>query len=224
MLLQSIMKYYLGIIMYSVVKKIVFLILVCLLFSNDVVFAEDKILDAKINLENIKESKDNITFDIKVKISNKSLVNDSLFISYHILDRDKNVIQFENERKKIVFDNLDSEKNTFIIDLNSLYKYDKEEIIIQFDIVDITNLYWFSQNKSINFQPEIYNIKINLSDLKKNIISQNIPKMDENSKNFKERLNDIMLNLYQNKVVFVLNILFFIIVLLFLYKLRRILK
>lgn len=93
------------------------------------------------------------TFESEVEVSflNKELYNEKVFMSYHIYDKNNNELLWEGLRLPIVMDK-DKGKVKFYINLSKdvdlkKYKYLK----VKFDMVDESNLYWFSKNKSIKF-------------------------------------------------------------------------
>lgn len=106
---------------------------------------------------------ENLTYDIeyeaqfetkvRVRFLNRDYYNENLYLSYHIYTKDgKTLLSYENQRINIqADDNFEALMKVFI-DLSDILKQTKEkEIMVQFDIVDQENVYWFLDNTNIKF-------------------------------------------------------------------------
>ena len=143
--------------------------------------------------ENCFQSQVNIYFD------DLSYYNDSLFLSYHITDDEGKMLQFENERFPIKIENGSCKIDlTFNLDMLNK-KLKKDKYIINFDIVDVKNTFWFSQDKISMF---VKNIQVKNSWIKANFAN-----------NFKA--------IKTHKLIFLINISFFIAILLLFKKLKK---
>ncbi len=88
--------------------------------------------------------------DVTVKFEDMSLYNDQVYLSYHIVDENGGELLFENQRVPV---DLEAEFMTMHVDCANLEELaDRETAIIQFDLVDQRNVYWFSANSNISFQ------------------------------------------------------------------------
>lgn len=88
--------------------------------------------------------------DVTVKFEDMSLYNDQVYLSYHIVDEDGGELLFENQRIPV---NLEAAFATIYVDCANLEELaDRETAVIQFDLVDQKNIYWFSQKMDIAFQ------------------------------------------------------------------------
>lgn len=119
-------------------------------------FAEEKI----IPLEMIVLSEQEVytqNFHVKLKISFKEIAyyNDSLYVSYHLVDPEtKDIIQFENPRIQVP---KPSDEGLAEVETDvSLEDFKRDQnLMLQFDIVDEANAFWFSSEIE-NFQiPEV---------------------------------------------------------------------
>lgn len=120
--------------------------------SNIQVDAEvtsDVIITSDIDLV---QSKQQISGSIYVNYSNISLYNDMVKLSYHIYDKDNNVLIFENERMSFTL--IDGKAMVDInINLNDKKEIsDMKNLIIRFDLVDEKNLFWYNDNPNVNIQ------------------------------------------------------------------------
>ncbi len=88
--------------------------------------------------------------DVMVKFDDMSLYNDQVYLSYHIVDENGEEILFENQRIPV---NLEAPFMTMYVDCAGLEELaGRDSAIIQFDLVDQKNIYWFSQKTDISFQ------------------------------------------------------------------------
>lgn len=110
--------------------------------------------DADVVITNMSyEEEFSEKFESKVKICflNQELYNDNVFLSYHIFDTVGNdLLQYENQRIKIRLDDKGEMECTVAIDLKDILK-DSDAVIVRYDIVDQSNLYWFAANSEIDF-------------------------------------------------------------------------
>lgn len=93
------------------------------------------------------------TADIDVQFYDRALYNDQVLLSYHIYGEDGEMLVAENQR--IAFELNDQGTATVPVtvacaDLPELAEI--ERALVQFDLVDQKNAFWFSGNDSIGFQ------------------------------------------------------------------------
>lgn len=100
----------------------------------------------------------NYYIHLKTNIYNKALYNDSLKLSYHVFDKNGNIVQFENERYGLVMDS-DGEIQDIYLDVK--LEKPRKDVEIQFDIVDEMNNFWFNDSEVIT--GDIYKFKHNYS-------------------------------------------------------------
>lgn len=113
--------------------------------------------DVSILVESNKEQySKQIDAKIAVIFNRKNLYNDSVFLSYHLYDKDKNEILWEGKRFPLEVDKNGYGKTQIKIDLASdLEEKPKNDVVyIKFDLVDEKNIYWFSTNQNLNFTSE----------------------------------------------------------------------
>lgn len=108
-----------------------------------------RLVDASITVTG--DTKDNIYYGkANISFSDPKYMNEELKFSYHVLDEDGNILQFENERYSISSDSLESEIE-FSINIKEIcYNLNTSKIVLQFDIVDEKNSFWYWMSH-INF-------------------------------------------------------------------------
>ena len=88
--------------------------------------------------------------DVTVTFEDMSLYNEQVYLSYHIMDEKGEEILFENQRIPI---NLEAPYVTMYVDCADLEELaGRKTAVIQFDLIDEGNAYWFSTNGNISFQ------------------------------------------------------------------------
>ena len=102
-----------------------------------------------------------IETNVFVEIDNNELRQDQLYLSYHLLSDDGNLLYYEGERIKISTWNSDG---LAVVPVTiDIYNYGnispKQNIIIQFDIVDESKSFWFSMNPDIQLNNDSLNYK-----------------------------------------------------------------
>lgn len=129
-------------------------------------YAAETLSDISIQLldkQNINESY--IEASVEVCFYNMDYYNDQVYLSYHIFDElGKNYI-YENERIKINLDENGKAKIDLNINLTEANNNSRNKNkIIEFDVVDEENIYWFSTNNEIKFQTDNLNTKISMAE------------------------------------------------------------
>lgn len=139
------------------------------------------------------------TIDCEVKVSyeDEKLYNNGQFLSYHIYDSSNKLLNLEGARIPITL----NEKMDFKIDLNNYIDLKSiNEAHIVFDIVDQNQAYWMSTNNNIELKSE---------DIKY--------EKDE----FKRITNMYKTQFGGNKIVVLLNIIPWLLAIIFLVKRRN---
>lgn len=133
-------------------KIILYMNLVLLLFLLPLHVKAAQDADVVItNMSYEEEFSEKFESEVKVCFLNKELYNDNVFLSYHIFDASGNdLLQYENQRIKIRLDDKGEMKCTVAIDLEEILK-DSDAVIVRYDIVDQSNLYWFADNSEMGF-------------------------------------------------------------------------
>lgn len=135
-------------------KKWIILVLSCFFILNTfgftIIFAEKEISDVKITvISEQKAYEKEFTAEVQVSFYNQDFYNDEIFLSYHILKKEKDgteeILEFENPRVKVVLD----ESGTAVIKLQATLKELIDGAYMEFDLVDESNLFWFSYNQAI---------------------------------------------------------------------------
>lgn len=135
-------------------KKWIILVLSCFFILNTfgftIIFAEEEISDVKITvISEQKAYEKEFTAEVQVSFYNQDFYNDEIFLSYHILKKEKDgteeILEFENPRVKVVLD----ESGTAVIKLQATLKELIDGAYLEFDLVDESNLFWFSYNQAI---------------------------------------------------------------------------
>lgn len=135
-------------------KKWIILVLSCFFILNTfgftIIFAEEEISDVKITvISEQKAYEKEFTAEVQVSFYNQDFYNDEIFLSYHILKKEKDgteeILEFENPRVKVVLD----ESGTAVIKLQATLKELIDGAYMEFDLVDESNLFWFSYNQAI---------------------------------------------------------------------------
>ncbi len=135
-------------------KKWIILVLSCFFILNTfgftIIFAEEEISDVKIMvISEQKAYEKEFTAEVQVSFYNQDFYNDEIFLSYHILKKEKDgteeILEFENPRVKVVLD----ESGTAVIKLQATLKELIDGAYMEFDLVDESNLFWFSYNQAI---------------------------------------------------------------------------
>ncbi len=135
-------------------KKWIILVLSCFFILNTfgftIIFAEEEISDVKITvISEQKAYEKEFTAEVQVSFYNQDFYNDEIFLSYHILKKEKDgteeILEFENPRVKVVLD----ESGTAVIKLQVTLKELIDGAYMEFDLVDESNLFWFSYNQAI---------------------------------------------------------------------------
>lgn len=145
-------------------KKWTVLIVYCFFILNFLsffsAFADDREHpDVKISVLSDKEIyEEEFVSEVQVIFYNQDLYHDGIFLSYHILQKDENgtieILEFENQRVKVVLDESGTAGITLQIALNEL----KNGVYLEFDLVDVNNLFWFSYNEEIDFSSDVIEI------------------------------------------------------------------
>lgn len=90
-----------------------------------------------------------ISIDVTVTFKEDSLYNEGVYLSYHILDQNGELLQFENTRYPLTVEGGRAEQ-AILISLADLPEEENgEAMVIQLDLVDTQNVFWFSENGDI---------------------------------------------------------------------------
>lgn len=197
----SIMKC-LGKIMNKKLFNLLFIVFIGI-FTNANAQISDNYYDVKIESDINKNISSNIVnSNIKITFKNKNLYNEQVKFSYHITDLSGKSIQFENERIPFQID----ENGIGIVKLNVNFDnlttpIDNNKFVIQFDLIDEKNLYWFKSNNEIKIESNdiLYNKPVisHPKEIIKNSVEDN--KVND--------LNNILINITKNKYVLFVNII-----------------
>lgn len=91
--------------------------------------------------------------DVTVVFFDEALYNEQVYLSYHILDSDGEMLAFENQRLPMSLDEDGCAWMTVAIDAVAMPETANGPVArIQFDLVDEQNFYWFLDNTAISFQ------------------------------------------------------------------------
>lgn len=181
----------------------IMLVLIMMMLIPSIALAETNYLD---DVKIVLESENNVfTQQIEVKASihfyNQSIFNDHLKMSYHIFDKEDNLILWENQRVPILIDPSGTGDIKMSIDLSQVKETEGIDFIrLELDVVDEENAFWYSTNKDIEFG------------------SNNIVYTTNSLHRMSWKLSDVITS---NSPVFILNSLVFIAVIIFLFKFRR---
>ncbi len=88
--------------------------------------------------------------DVTVTFKDTSLYNEQVYLSYHVVDENGECLIYENQRLPFY---PDAAFTTVYVEWTSIEAIaDRSTAVIQFDLVDEANVYWFSENSDIIFQ------------------------------------------------------------------------
>lgn len=108
--------------------------------------------DAQVIIETgaMSYSDTGFAVDVTVTFKDMSLYNEQVYLSYHVVDENGEYLLYENQRLPF---HPDAAFTTVYIEWTSLEEIaDRSTAVIQFDLVDEANVYWFSENSDIIFQ------------------------------------------------------------------------
>ena len=128
--------------MTAMVMALLFLCVSC------VVFAEEQV---SIVLKKVDYTTDGMDFEVELAFADKSWYNDSIFLSYHILDEQGTMLRFENERFPVTLQGKKTKPVEVRVDCSQIPELEEvNEAWIQFNLVDSENLYWFRDKGMLN--------------------------------------------------------------------------
>lgn len=90
-----------------------------------------------------------ISIDVTVTFKEDSLYNEGVYLSYHILDQNGELLQFENTRYPLTVQGGRAEQTILISSADMPTGENGEAMVIQLDLVDTQNVFWFSENGDI---------------------------------------------------------------------------
>lgn len=133
---------------------ITFTLLCCFFISISKVFANDMIYDVKIMPTSEEEVYNkNLQSIVTVEFKTKELYNSKVYLSYHILGENNDVLVNENQRVPFKLNENGTAKVTLSINLEDLEETKKaKKLFIKYDLVDEKNVYWFSTKNDIIFE------------------------------------------------------------------------
>lgn len=135
-------------------KRIVFMLFIALILCTTWVYASDKDMTEDVMIINSEPEYTAIGIETTVTVSfyDKSLYNEHVYLSYHILGTDGTMLVFENQRLPLELDDDGTAEVVMAINCAWLPELDGLETAkIQFDLVDQQNLYWFSYSPNLSF-------------------------------------------------------------------------
>ena len=93
--------------------------------------------------------------DVTVKFNKQELYNDQVYLSYHVYDSEHNEILWEGQRFPLSVDNLGKGRLQTVINLKTgVVPLDDKQLVVEFDLVDEMNLYWFSSTPHISLSSD----------------------------------------------------------------------
>lgn len=90
-----------------------------------------------------------ISIDVTVTFKEDSLYNEGVYLSYHILDQNGELLQFENTRYPLTVQGGRAEQTILISSADIPEEENGEAMVFQLDLVDTQNVFWFSENGDI---------------------------------------------------------------------------
>ena len=90
-----------------------------------------------------------ISIDVTVTFKEDSLYNEGVYLSYHILDQNGELLQFENTRYPLTVQGGHAEQTILISSADIPEEAHGEAMVFQLDLVDTQNVFWFSENGDI---------------------------------------------------------------------------
>lgn len=90
-----------------------------------------------------------ISIDVTVTFKEDSLYNEGVYLSYHILDQNGELLQFENTRYPLTVQGGRAEQTILISSADIPKEAHGEAMVFQLDLVDTQNVFWFSENGDI---------------------------------------------------------------------------
>lgn len=131
------------------IALIVLLAFICIPLQ---VRAENNSVQVFAEKEVIYSSEDTINVD--VVFGGNKLYNEHIYLSYHVKNVQGDVLQYENSRYPIAL--YEDNTATVSVDINvNDIEVENGVLLLEFDIVDEENLFWFSDREDINFQTSV---------------------------------------------------------------------
>lgn len=90
-----------------------------------------------------------ISIDVTVTFKEDSLYNEGVYLSYHILNQNGELLQFENTRYPLTVQGGRAEQTILISSADIPEEAHGEAMVFQLDLVDTQNVFWFSENGDI---------------------------------------------------------------------------
>lgn len=132
------------------------IILTAVFLSVNCIVADgiEKSVDVEIQVsDEVKYTDVGVDVPVDIFFNNISYFNDQVYLSYHIFDTDGNPVISENERIKIDINDAGHYRTVLRIDLSMAESIElRENLCLNFDIVDEKNAYWFSTKEDLVFQ------------------------------------------------------------------------
>ena len=124
--------------------KKLYIILMMIGFTTYPAFALDS-QGVLVTLESQVYTAEGMLVDVSLKFEDTSLYHDDVLFSYHILDANGEILRYENERQTIAMQQDGTADIQMMINCAAMPELDGVDIAqVQFDLVDQTNVYWFS--------------------------------------------------------------------------------
>lgn len=89
--------------------------------------------------------------EVSVLFHDKTYYNSQVYLSYHLKDKEGNMVCFENERYALPIDENTQALVTVNPNISDSSITSENKLYLQFDLVDQENLFWFSQREDISF-------------------------------------------------------------------------
>lgn len=176
---------------------IFFIIFISTIYYSFPGYAADNTVIITTNPNGITYKKE-LSLDVNIEFYNVEC-SENLYFSYHILDPTTGeFIQFENRREPLILNDSNKATLNLYLDVNN-FMSNYKSIKIVFDIVDVTNSFWFSTNPTII--------------------------LESNSLEFQDKpIANIQHNIQKRSSIFIFNIIFCVISICVYFKTRRFFK
>ncbi|WP_053372211.1 hypothetical protein [Paenibacillus sp. FJAT-27812] len=156
--------------------------------------------DVSITVNSEKEQyAKNLNVDLSINFNKKDLYNEKVFLSYHLYDKNNQELSWEGQRFPITINENGISNVNMSIDLMSSKGSITDYAIVRFDLVDEKNVYWFSTNPEIKMTVDEIVFKNNY---------------------YKKMVSTIKKTITTSPITFSLNVLFFIVFIILIYKIR----
>ena len=135
----------------SLISRCTISLIICIMFMYGVALATP-VIELKLLSEPVTDVR-SFTATLEVTVNDLSFYKEDMFLSYHVyssyqLKEESEALRYENVRIPIVL-NADGKATISIpVDVSDL---SQNQLLIQYDIVDTVDLFWFTSNKNVEF-------------------------------------------------------------------------